>query len=132
MTCHMDKQLERKMNTLTTALGTALILGSSLVATETNAAQFVAADGNVGTQACMAIASNKPLNVINTMRDLRLSKRVMTEKLQCNEMSTEKFASTYGFNKSASYLNFETTTKTSIQDIAKVSDDTVIVIAGSK
>ena len=62
----MDKQLERKMNTLTTALGTALILGSSLVAAETNAAQFVAADDNVGTQACMAIASNKPLNVMQT------------------------------------------------------------------
>ena len=48
------------MNTLTTALGTALILGSSLAATDATAAQFVAADDSVGTQACMAIASNKP------------------------------------------------------------------------
>lgn len=120
------------MNTLTTALGTALILGSSLAVTDANAAQFVAADNSPGTQACMAIASNKPLNVSSTMRDLRLSKRVMTEKLLCNDMTTDKFANTYGFHNSAKYLNLDTATKTSIQDIAKASDDTVIVIAGSK
>ncbi len=120
------------MNTLTTALGTALILASALTATDASAAQFVAADNSVGTQACMAIASNKPLNVIGTMRDLRLNKRVMTEKLLCNDMPTIKFASTYGFHNSAKYLNFETATKTSIQDIANVADDTVIIIAGSK
>ena len=91
-----------------------------------------AADNSVGTQACMAIASNKPLNVIGTMRDLRLSKRVMTEKLFCNDMPTNKFVSTYGLHNSAKYLNFDIATKTSIQDIANVSDDTVIVIAGSK
>lgn len=126
------QQLERKMNTLTTALGTAIILGFSLAATDASAAQFVAADNSVGTQACMAIASNKPLNVIGTMRDLRLSKRVMTEKLFCNDMPTNKFVSTYGLHNSAKYLNFDIATKTSIQDIANVSDDTVIVIAGSK
>jgi len=47
-------------------------------------------------------------------------------------MTTDKFASTYGFHNSAKYLNLDTATKTSIQDIAKASDDTVIVIAGSK
>ncbi|QMW13182.1 MULTISPECIES: DUF3718 domain-containing protein [Pseudoalteromonas] len=120
------------MNTLTLAFGTALIVGSSMTATDANAAQFVAADNSAGTQACMAIVSNKPINLAQTMRDLRLNKRVISDKLQCNDMSTAQFASTYGFNKSASYLNLEQQTKTSIQDIAKVSDNTVYVISGSK
>ena len=56
----------------------------------------------------------------------------MTEKLFCNDMPTNQFVSTYGLHNSAKYLNFDIATKTSIQDIANVSDDTVIVIAGSK
>ncbi|MEZ7278546.1 DUF3718 domain-containing protein [Pseudoalteromonas sp. CO302Y] len=119
------------MNTLTTTLGTALIIGSSVITFDTNAAQFVAADDSPGTQTCMAIASNNRLDLVHKMRDLGINRRVISDKLLCNNMSTAKFASIYGFNKTAKYLKLEST-QTSIHDLAKTADDTVIVIAGSK
>lgn len=120
------------MNTLSTIIGTALVLGSSVLSANTHAADFVAADNTFGTQACMAIASNKPIEVAQTLRSLRMSKRVVEDKLECNNMSTAKFASLYGFDRSATYLNLDTTTQTSIHDLAKVTQDTVLVVSGSK
>lgn len=121
------------MNTLATTLCTTLILGAaSLTATTTQAAQFVAADNSPGTQVCMAVISNKPIKLSTTMRDVRMSKRIAVTKLHCNEMPLNQFAGTYGFNKTAKYLDLDTSAKTSIHDLAKLSDDTVFVVSGSK
>ncbi len=121
------------MNTLTTTLCTTLLLSSAaLTTTNTEAAQFVAADNSPGTQICMAVSSNKRLQLYATMKDLRISKTTVTNKLRCNNLSIAKFAGTYGFNKTAKYLNLETTTGTSIQDLAKLDQQTIMVVAGSK
>ncbi|MFT6788150.1 MAG: hypothetical protein ACJAVX_001501 [Pseudoalteromonas rhizosphaerae] len=121
------------MNTLSTTICTTLLLSSAaLTATNTEAAQFVAADNSPSTQICMAVSSNRPSQLYATMRDLRISKTTTTDKLRCNDMSIAKFAGTYGFNKTAKYLNLETTTGTSIQDLAKLDQQTIMVVAGSK
>ena len=121
------------MNTLTTTLCTTLLLGTAaMTTTTTQAAQFVAADNNPGTQVCMAVVSNRPMKVYSTMKDLRLNKNTIADKLQCNDMSMSEFAGTYGFNRTAKYLGLETTTGTSIQDLAKLDQQTIMVVAGSK
>lgn len=121
------------MNTLTTTLCTTLLLGTAaLTSTNTEAAQFVAADNSPGTQICMAVASNKPIKLSMTMRELRVNKKVATDKLSCNNMSMENFAGTYGFNRTAKLLNLKAETNTSIQDLAKLDQQTIMVVAGSK
>ncbi|WP_304182103.1 DUF3718 domain-containing protein [Pseudoalteromonas prydzensis] len=121
------------MNTLTTTLCTTLLLGTAaLTTTNTEAAQFVAADNSPGTQLCMAVVSNKPLQLYATMKDLRINKNTTADKLHCNNMNIAKFAGTYGFDKTAKYLGIETTIDTSIQDLAKLNQQTIMVVAGSK
>ncbi|WP_254911159.1 DUF3718 domain-containing protein [Pseudoalteromonas sp. A601] len=121
------------MKTLATTLCTTLLIGTAtLTATTTQAAEFVAADNSPGTVVCMAVTSNKPITLSATLRDVRMSKKVAINKLHCNDMELGKFAGMHGFNKSAKYLNLDTTGKTSIHDLAKTNDSTILVVAGSK
>lgn len=121
------------MNTLTTTLTTTLLIGAAtLVSTTTQAAEFIAADNTPGTQVCMAVVANRPITLSTTMSDLRMSKKTAVNKLRCNDMQLAQFAGKYGFNKSAKFLNLDSSTKTSIQDLAKVNDDTILVVSGSK
>lgn len=121
------------MKTLATTLSTTLLIGAAaLTTTTTQAAEFIAADNSPGTQVCMAVISNKPITLSTTMRDVRMSKRIAVNKLRCNDMALDQFAGMYGFNKSAKYLNLDTSTKTSIHDLAKVNSDTTLVVSGSK
>ncbi|MDP2634750.1 MULTISPECIES: DUF3718 domain-containing protein [unclassified Pseudoalteromonas] len=121
------------MNTLTTTLTTILLIGAAtLASTTTQAAEFIAADNTPGTQVCMAVVANRPITLSTTMRDLRMNKNTAVNKLRCNDMQLAQFAGKYGFNKSAKFLNLDSSTKTSIQDLAKVNDDTILVVSGSK
>lgn len=120
------------MNTLTTTLCTTLLLGSAVITSTAQAAEFSAADNTPGTQLCMAVTSNKPLNLHLTMKDMRISKHTVEKKLRCNEMSVAEFASNYGFERTAGYLNIEVETNTSIHDIAMHDNNAVLVVAGSK
>jgi hypothetical protein len=121
------------MNTVTTTLTTTLLIGAaSLASSNTHAAEFIAADNTPGTQVCMAVIANKPITLSTTMRDLRMSKNTAVNKLRCNDMELAQFAGKYGFNKTAKFLNLESSTKTSIQDLAKREDNTILVVSGSK
>jgi len=120
------------MNTLTTTLFTTVILGASLTCTPSQAASFSAADNSLGTKLCMAVTANKPIKLHLAMKDARVSRYTLSNKLRCNDMSMAQFAGTYGFDKSASYLNIDVSTNTSIQDIAMRNNDEVLVVAGSK
>lgn len=120
------------MKTLTTALCTTLLLGSALTATTSQAADFSAADNSPSTKLCMAVVANKPLKLYSTMKDMRINKRRVAEELHCNKMNVTEFANTYGFARTAGYLNLELNAKTSIHDIAMRNSDEVLVVAGSK
>lgn len=121
------------MNTLTTTLCTTLLLGTAaMTTTNTQAAEFVAADNSPSTQLCMAVVSNRPIQLYLTMKELRINKNITADKLHCNNMNMTQFADTYGFNKTAKYLGLETATGTSIQDLAKLEQQTILVVAGSK
>ncbi|WP_249314942.1 DUF3718 domain-containing protein [Pseudoalteromonas sp. S1727] len=121
------------MNTLTTTFCTTLLLGTAaLTATNAEAAQFVAADNTPGTQICMAVASNKPIKLYLAMKEFRMNKSKTASKLQCNNMSMAEFTGTYGFDRTASRLGIDATTGTSIQDLAKLEQQTIMVVAGSK
>lgn len=96
-----------------------------------SAADFVAADNSKATQVCMSVVKNNKFHLLNTMSKTRLNKRVVQEKLLCNELPIAKFAATYGFNTSAQFLGIPENTKTSIQDIAMLPNS-ALVISGSK
>ncbi|ATG77826.1 DUF3718 domain-containing protein [Pseudoalteromonas sp. B131b] len=119
------------MNILKATLYTGLVLSAALITTPTLAAKFVAADTSPGTQACMAVASNKAYKLRATLRDLRTSKAAIN-KLQCNNLPITEFVSLYNLDKSANYLNIKATTRTSIKDLAKVNMPTVTIITSPK
>ncbi|WP_417668179.1 DUF3718 domain-containing protein [Pseudoalteromonas tetraodonis] len=96
------------------------------------ATTFVATDSSPGTQAYMAVASNKRLTLLRTMKDLRIDKHVISKKLLCNDLSVGDFVTLYDLNKSAQFLNIEASTSTSIRDLAKVNKPLVVIMAGSK
>lgn len=120
------------MNTLTTTLLTTVLLGSAFTVSTAQAASFSAADNSPGTKLCMAVTANKSLKLHLAMKDARINKHTLSNKLRCNGMSVAQFAGTYGFDKSAGYLNIDVSTNTSIQDIAMRNNDEVLVVAGSK
>jgi hypothetical protein len=119
------------MSILKATLFTGMLLGTALISVPASAVQFIAADSTPGTQACMAVVSNKPLTLRKAIQRLRVKKTVVKNKLQCNDLSMGEFVALYNFDRSAKYLNLQTT-HTSIKDIAKVDTPTVIVISASK
>lgn len=123
------------MNTLTT-LGATLLLATSTFAANANAnanaTEFTAADNTIGTKLCMAVAKDNKSNLLNTMKNVRISKNTMTNKLMCNDLSVAKFAATYGLENSAKLLNLDINTTTTIRDLAARNRQDVLVISGSK
>ncbi|WP_058373549.1 DUF3718 domain-containing protein [Pseudoalteromonas translucida] len=120
------------MNTLKATLYSSVLLSAVSIASPVMATQFIAADSTPGTQACMAVASNKRLTIHNTMKSLRISKAVISKKLLCNDLSVGDFISLYSLNKSARFLNIDMDTRTSITDLAKAKMPSVVIMAGSK
>ena len=127
----MQPQTTRKskMNTFKTALCTTLIIGSAALAAPVSATQFVAADSTPGTQICMAVASNKAYVLRKTQQSLNVKKSIISNKLTCNNLPMGDFVARYNLDKSANYLNIESSTRTSIKDLAKVSSTEIIVIS---
>ena len=121
------------MNTLKATLCTTMVLGATLlIAKPALATQFVAADSSPSTQACMAVAANKSYVVRKASRDLNISKAVMSKKLHCNNLSMGDFVTLYNLDKSANYLNIDTSTRTSIKDLAKSYNPEKVIITGPK
>ncbi|WP_409425239.1 MULTISPECIES: DUF3718 domain-containing protein [unclassified Pseudoalteromonas] len=114
------------------SLYSTVLLGAATLTTPVMATTFVAADSSPGTQACMAVASNKRLTLHRAMKDLRISKHVIGKKLLCNDLSMDDFVALYDLNKSARFLNIEASTSTSIKDLARANKPLVVIMAGSK
>ncbi|TLX48394.1 hypothetical protein C1E24_02780 [Pseudoalteromonas phenolica] len=120
------------MNTLTTLGVTLLLATSTFVATNANATEFTAADNSIGTQLCMAVAKDDKLALSQTMKDVRIKKHSLVNKLTCNDLSVAKFAATYDLENSAKFLNLDLNTVTTIRDLAAKRDQKVLVVAGSR
>ncbi|XQF91965.1 DUF3718 domain-containing protein [Pseudoalteromonas espejiana] len=120
------------MNTLKVTLCTTFALGAVLMASPASAVQFEAADSSPGTQACMAVAANKTYVLRKTSRSLNISKAVLSKKLECNNLSMGDFVTLYNLDKSANYLNIDTSTRTSIKDLAKTMTSEKVIITGPK
>lgn len=113
-------------------LATTLISATLLVSANASAdTQFVAADNSPGTKLCMAFASNSPLKMNKALKRYRVNKFTIDDKLQCNDLSLAKFASSYGLNRTGKFMNLEVSTSTSIRDLAMLSNKTIYV-SGSK
>ncbi|MBR8844655.1 MULTISPECIES: DUF3718 domain-containing protein [Pseudoalteromonas] len=109
-----------------------LVCATSLLVVGTaSAADFVAADDSRATKVCMSVVKDNRIHLFHTIKDNHLKKRVVEEKLHCNDMPIGKFAATYGFNKAADFLGVDSSTRTSIKDIAQVDQKTIFV-SGSK
>ena len=93
--------------------------------------RFVAADNSPGTELCIAFASNKPLEMKKAIKENRVRKFQIDDKLTCNDMSLTKFASVYGLNRTGNYMNLDVKTSTSIQDLAMAKKQ-IIYVSGSK
>ena len=120
------------MNTLTTLGATLLLATSTFVATNANATEFTAADNSIGTQLCMAVAKDDKLTLSQTIKDVRIKKHLLVNKLTCNDLSVAKFAATYDLENSAKFLNLDLNTVTTIRDLAAKRAQKVLVVAGSR
>jgi hypothetical protein len=120
------------MNTLKASLCTTLVVAATLLVTPALAVQFEATDSSAGTQACMAVAANKAHVLRKTSRNLNISKAVISKKLKCNNLLMGDFVTLYNLDKSANYLNIDTSTRTSIKDIAKTFNPEKVIITGPK
>ncbi|MFC3031410.1 DUF3718 domain-containing protein [Pseudoalteromonas fenneropenaei] len=114
-------------------LATLLTAGSLLCLTATNVAaqEFIAADDSVATRVCMAVASNRPLNLRLEMKEVGMRTVTVQKKLHCNEMPVAEFASVYNLNRTANFLHLDIGTETSIKDLA-AHNLQPIMISGSK
>lgn len=117
------------MNTLTIVTGAIILLSS----TNSLANEFVAADDTAATQLCIAVASNHKLTIHKTIRQFNTRKTVLSNRLACNDMSLDEFASRYNLDNSANFLNINTTS-THIRDLSAAVENTSapITISGSK
>ncbi len=120
------------MNKLTTLGATLLLATSTFAATNVNATEFTAADNSISTQLCIAVAKDDKLELSQTMKEVRIKKHSLADKLTCNNLSVAKFAATYDLNNSAKFLNLDLNTVTTIRDLAVKRKHKVLVIAGSR
>jgi hypothetical protein len=78
------------MNLLTTVIAASIItLSASASAHQTQ--KLIAADGNVTTEVCMAVASNKPIKLVKALRNNRLNITNANRGIRCNGMTLAEF-----------------------------------------
>ncbi|MBQ4852603.1 DUF3718 domain-containing protein [Pseudoalteromonas sp. MMG012] len=118
------------MNVITVLSSAAILLASS----SSLAHEFIAADNTPATQLCMAVASNHKLTLRKEVREHNISRPVLTNRLACNNMSIDTFATLYNLENSANFLNIDMTTSTHIRDLSASINNTqtTLVISGSK
>ncbi|TMP36081.1 DUF3718 domain-containing protein [Pseudoalteromonas rubra] len=113
-----------------------LILSPLLLATSISAnaggVKFVGTDNSVATQLCVAVGANHRPTLLEELDKHRISRKVVTDKLACNDMSVPQFAKKFGLDRSARILHIDYTTDTSIRDIAMSEQQKTIVLYGSK
>ncbi|AZZ98370.1 DUF3718 domain-containing protein [Pseudoalteromonas sp. R3] len=113
-----------------------LILSPLLLATSLSAnaggVEFVGTDNSIATQLCIAVGANHRLTLLNELNAHHISRKVVTDKLTCNDLSVAQFAKKFNLHKSAQLLNIDSTTDTSIRDIAMSEQHKTIAVYGSK
>ncbi|PAJ73758.1 hypothetical protein CJF42_14015 [Pseudoalteromonas sp. NBT06-2] len=78
------------MNLLTTIIvANVITLSANVSAHQTQ--KLVAADNNITTEICMAVASNKPIKLITALRNNRLNITKANKSIHCNGMTLEAF-----------------------------------------
>ncbi|MEO2266060.1 DUF3718 domain-containing protein [Pseudoalteromonas pernae] len=118
-----------KRTTLLTSAGALLLSGLSMQASAQS--EFVAADGTLGTQLCMAVSSNSRHQLTKIMSETGANSKIFKNKLQCNNLSVREFASLYGFERSLQTLRITPLTQTSIHDLAFVHGTKLTTVSGS-
>ena len=98
---------------------------------EAHAKKFVAADSSPSSQLCMAVASNKPINLIKRINDYSMTRKSVSKVVKCNSMPIASFAKVYELDRTGRLLKYENAPSISIKDIAMLDKDN-IVIAGSR
>lgn len=97
-----------------------------------NSVTFIAADAEPGTEVCMAMTTNKPLKLLKKLKEYKLQKQTVKNKLYCNNMDLGTFAATYKLNKTAKFMRVSNPGVTTIQDIAQRNKKRVIYVSASK
>lgn len=121
------------MNTLA-SVAVALTL-SALTVTAANAGErpkVVAKDNSIATQLCVSAAAGSRIGMLIEIRDSGISKRVVTNKIHCNQEPLVTFVAKYGRNAEAmlDYL-VPNNTNVTIRDLAKNSSQTgTVVVSG--
>ncbi len=77
---------------------TAIFTSWSHAATEQP--KFFASNSSISTKLCIAIASNKPLQLHQALKEYRVSRSLIKNKLKCNQMPSSEFVHTYGLYQS--------------------------------
>lgn len=82
------------MKLLTTILATTTLLISANTMAH-GQVKLTASDQSPSTQICMAVASNKPINLIKVLKENQITMKTATKKIRCNELTLSDFAQKY-------------------------------------
>lgn len=76
-----------------------------LAATGAQAVEYVAADDNPISQLCVSAAVDNPLRFFDNMREIRVSKGVVANKISCNGINITSFAKQAGNERNYLHLS---------------------------
>jgi len=93
----------------------------ALTATGAQAAEYVAADDNPISQLCVSAAVDSPLRFFDTMREIRVSKGVVANKVTCNGINITNFAEQAGNERNYRHLSNYRRGHVEISDLAQVT-----------
>jgi len=91
------------MKLLTTIVATSLVTLSAGTYAQ-QAQKLVAADRSITTDICMAVATNKRVNLLVALRKGHLSLKTANKSVTCNGLNLAAFAEKYHATKTLAYL----------------------------
>ena len=91
------------MKLFTTILATTTLLISANTMAHPQV-KLEATDQSPATQICMAVASNKPINLLKVLKDNQMTMKTAVKKVRCNELTLGDFAQKHSAIKIANNL----------------------------
>jgi hypothetical protein len=93
----------------------------ALTATAAQAVEYVAADDHPISQLCVSAAVDTPLRFLEQMREIRVTAKVVANKVSCNGMNITSFAKQAGNERNYRHLSRYRRGHVEISDLAQVS-----------
>lgn len=93
----------------------------ALTATGAQAVEYVAADDNPISQLCVSAAVDSPLRFFDNIREIRVAKGFVANKVTCNGINITSFAKQAGNERNYRHLSNYRRGHVEISDLAQVT-----------